>query len=162
MPSPGQHRRPLHFTDLDSAVLEIESIADTGYQMHGNWTLAQVCRHLRLTQDASIDGYPGWMSLFMPLRPLIRGLFLRRLLAGDSKAGIPTSSNFVPDGDLDDQAEVEAFKDSVRRFHDHQGRFHPHPGFGISDRETLERLHAAHAGHHLGFLMPKTSESSCV
>ncbi|MEL6104906.1 MAG: DUF1569 domain-containing protein, partial [Planctomycetota bacterium] len=41
--------------------------AVTGYQMHGNWTLAQVCRHLRLTQDASIDGYPGWMSLFMPL-----------------------------------------------------------------------------------------------
>lgn len=145
----------LRLTDLDSAIREIEFIAVTGYEMHGNWTLAQICRHLRLTQDASIDGYPGWMSLFMPLRPIIRGLLLKKLLKGDSKAGFPTSSDYVPEGDLEDQSEVEAYKTSVKRFRDHEGKFYPHPGFGISDRETLEQLHAAHAGHHLGFLSPK-------
>ena len=153
----SKNRRSVSLGDLNSAVGAVELLASDGYEMRGNWTLAQICQHLRLTQDASIDGYPKWMSLFMPLRPLIRTAFLSRLLDGRSTAGIPTSSIYVPGNDLEEAAEVTAFKHSVTRFHEHEGLFHPHPGFGISDRTQLERLHAAHAAHHLGFLIPRSN-----
>ena len=73
-------RRSLTFDGLADAVAECEKLLESGYRMNGRWTLAQICRHLRLIQDRNIDGFPGWMSLFAPIRPLVRWLFLPRLL----------------------------------------------------------------------------------
>ncbi|MBL4883851.1 MAG: DUF1569 domain-containing protein [Planctomycetaceae bacterium] len=149
-------RRPLLFTELDAAVAECHQLAESGYQQNGNWTLGQICRHLRLVQDPSIDGYPKWMSLFAPIRPFMRRLLLPRLLGSNSPQGIPTSSVFIPPNDLDDETELLSFTNSVRRFQNHAGDFKPHPGFGKLDRRLLEQVHAAHAAHHLGFLAPQT------
>ena len=128
----------------------------------GNWSLGQACRHLRLTYDASIKGYPKWMSLFAPARPLMRWLLLPRLLRGDSPAGIRTVAIFVPPADLDDAAEVIAYSESVERFQRHDGYLHPHPGFGKMDHSAFEQFHAAHAAHHLGFLTPNRREEKPV
>ena len=147
-------RRQLVFKGLEEAVTECQALLDSGYQRGGNWTLAQACRHLRLTQDASINGYPPWMSLFAPVRPLIRWLLLPRLLRGDSPAGIRTAAIFLPPEDMQDQVELNEFTKSVERFQQHTGYLYPHPGFGKLERSQLEEIHAAHAAHHLGFLLP--------
>ena len=152
MKDSSSKRRELSFEDLDGAVEETRQLQSIGYVRNGNWTLGQICRHLRTVQDPSIDGYPKWMSLFAPIRPVIKLLFLKRLLRNDSPSGIPTSSVFIPPDDVNDEIEIQAFEESVRRFQQHRGFFHPHPGFGRLDRTTLEKLHAAHAAHHLSFL----------
>ena len=149
---PPDTLRTVRFQTLDQAVAEARSLLQSGYRQRGKWSLGQVCRHLCLVQDPSIDGYPAWMSLFAFLRPLMRRLLLGRILQGNSPRGIPTSPVFVPPANLDDAMEVEAFAASVARFQDHQGSFHPHPGFGRLDRKKLEEVHAAHAAHHLRFL----------
>ncbi|MEO1529092.1 MAG: DUF1569 domain-containing protein [Planctomycetota bacterium] len=151
-------RRTLRLADLESAVEEVERVLASGYERRGNWSLGQICRHLRLTQDASIDGYPRWMSLFAPVRPLFRVLLLPRLLDGNSMAGLPTVSIYVPSEDSEDAIEVDEYKRSVKRFWEHKGTFHPHPGFGIRERDSLDRFHAAHAAHHLGFLKPSRDD----
>ena len=146
--------RKLQFANLQAASDEAQSLLQSGYDRCGNWSLAQICRHLRLVQDPSIDGYPRWMSLFAFLRPVMRRTLLPRLMQGNSPIGIPTSPVFVPPAELDDADEVLLFHRSVDRFKSHQGNYAAHPGFGRMDRDALETLHAAHAAHHLRFLKP--------
>ena len=116
-----QKLRKLHFTKLDQATAESQSLLKSGYVQHGNWTLAQICRHLYLVQDASIAGYPKWMSLFAFLRPLFRRLLLPRLMQGNSPTGIRTAGIFVPAKELDDAEEVTKFMESAQRFEAHSG-----------------------------------------
>ncbi|WP_234824176.1 DUF1569 domain-containing protein [Bremerella cremea] len=146
--------RELHFTDLPSAVREAEGLLAGGYTQMGNWTLGQICFHLRVVQDCSIDGYPWYFVLFAPLRPIVRRTLLPRVLKGDSPRGIPTTSIYVPGNDLDDSVEVAAFAESTERLLGHTGSYHPHPGFGRLDRELCEKIYAGHAAHHLRFLRP--------
>lgn len=146
--------RSLRFADLDAAASDARDLLLAGYSRNGNWTLGQICRHLILVQDPSIDGYPKWMSWFAFLRPVMRRWLLPKLLREDSPRGIRTASSFVPPHDLDDETEVLAFANSVARLQNHVGEFHPHPGFGRLSRERLLEVHAAHAAHHLRFLTP--------
>ncbi len=145
--------RKLRFVELDDAIAEARHLLESGYRRTGKWSLGQICRHLRLVQDPSVDGYPGWFSLFAFLRPVMRRFFLSRILQGDSPVGIPTSKNFVPPSGLEDRVEVDRLAQSVSRLTTHEGRFHAHPAFGRLDREKLLQVHAAHAAHHLRFLV---------
>ena len=129
--------RTLEFKQLEESVSEAQDLLRLGYNRNGNWSLGQICRHLRLVQDPSIDGYPGWMSLFAFLRPIMRRLLLPRLLGSQSPRGIPTAATFEPGIDLDDASEVEHYSTSVRRLTAHQGDFVPHPAFGKLDRDRI-------------------------
>ncbi|PQO39440.1 hypothetical protein C5Y96_04860 [Blastopirellula marina] len=142
----------MQFATLEEAVVDARQLLASGYVRHGNWTLGQICWHLRIVQDPSIDGYPWYFSLFAFLRPIVRRTLMPRVLSGDSPKGIRTAPIFVPANELKDDEEVAAFEKSVERFLKHGGSFYPHPGFGRLDRETLHRIHAAHAAHHLRFL----------
>ena len=144
--------RQLQFNNLEAAVEDARQLLASGYVRQGNWSLGQICRHLILVQDPSVDGYPVWMSLFAPLRPLVRRILLPKVLSGDSPREIRTAPMFVPPDDLEDASEVEAFAASVGRLLDHCGSFAPHPGFGRLPREKILEIHTAHAAHHLRHL----------
>lgn len=145
-------RRKLRLERLEDAVNECERLLRDGYQRNGKWTLGQICYHLRTTQDASVNGFPKWMSFFAPIRPLFRALLLSRVLGGDSPSGLRTAAKFIPPTELSDRDEVDAFAMSVKQFRQHTGLLHAHPGFGRFDHDEYEKLHLAHAAHHLGFL----------
>lgn len=148
-------RRKLHLEEFDSVLEECHRLLQSGYRKTGNWSLAQVCQHIRLTIDSSVAGYPLWMKLFAPLRPILRMMFLSRLLRGDSPAGLPTAPSYVPRGDLVDAEELKLLEQAIENFRSHEGAFHAHPGFGLNDREALERFHSVHTAHHLSFLLPE-------
>ncbi|TWT80363.1 hypothetical protein CA13_17760 [Planctomycetes bacterium CA13] len=148
--------RKLRFNDLDAAVEEAMSLLRTGYERQGNWSLGQICRHLILVQDLSVNGIPKWMSLFAFLRPVMRQFLLPKLIRGDSPRGIRTPSVFVPPADLDDAREVESFARSVAQLNSHVGEYAPHPAFGQLTREQILEIHSAHAAHHLRFLIPRS------
>lgn len=99
-----------------------------------------------------MDGYPFYMSLFFPLRPLFRRFMMPRVLNGNSPKGLPTAGIFTPPNDLEDEAEVQAFNESSERYRTHTGKLYPHPGFGKLNHANFGRIHVAHAAHHLGFL----------
>lgn len=157
-------RRPLQLKGLPDVIAECEQLLRTGYTKSGNWTLAQICRHIRLTIESNMDGYPIWMTVLgYPLRPILRRIALPKLLSGNSPNGIPTAGMFVPPGGLDDSAEVERLKDCVTRFVASSAPLHGHPGFGNMTHDQFNQFHAAHAAHHLSFLHPQMTEvgSSC-
>lgn len=149
----------MNFQHLDDAVAECQRLLQCGYVANGNWTLGQICRHMRVSIEANMGGYPTWMTVLgYPLRPILRTFILPRLLAGNSPKGVKTAGMFVPPSDLDDSAEVDAFAQCVAQFLDSDGKLHAHPGFGKMDREGFNHFHAAHAGHHLGFLDNTSTE----
>jgi len=148
-------RRELTFNTLDDAVFECRRLLATGYLQTGNWNLAQMCNHLRLTMQANMRGYPAWMNMMgLPLRPLLRRFALPRLLAGNSINGVRTAGIFVPLDNLDDAMELDKFEKCVCEFKQSSSPLHAHPGFGRMSRERFNQFHAAHAAHHLSFLTP--------
>lgn len=148
-------RRKLQFDRLEQAVAECHRLLESGYQKTGKWSLADACQHIRLTMESNMQGYPWWMSLAAPIRPIMRAFMLPKLLRGDSPAGLPTAGIFVPSGEEADQDEVKAFEECVRTFQRFEGKLHPHPGFGRLPKDQFEHFHACHMAHHLGFLLPR-------
>ena len=145
-------RRELQLADLDAVLNECRRLLETGYQRHGNWSLGQICNHLRLTIDANVQGYPTWMMLIgLPLRPLLRRWFLPKLMQGISPVGIRTAGRFVPAQDLSDAEEINLLETSIRQFRNAES-LHGHPGFGQMSKEDFEQFHLVHAVHHLRFL----------
>ena len=146
-------RRKLLLEDLEAVIAECEGLLGSGYTQNGKWSLGQICHHIRLTIDASVNGFPIWMILVgYPLRPFLRRWLLPRLLRGDSPSGIRTARRYEPPLDLDDAREVEALRQSISRFHESTQTPRAHPGFGTMPKGAFERFHAAHASHHLSFL----------
>lgn len=160
MTPPPDSDRPRTFDTLDDAVASCRVLLQTGYERTGNWTLAQACRHLRLTIEANMHGYPAWMTIAgLPLRPLLRAFVLPRVLAGRSVRGVRTAGMFVPPDGLDDEHEVERLEECVAAFERHTSSLHAHPGFGRMAKDRFGQLHAAHAAHHLSFLVPRDGTS---
>lgn len=154
-------RRELKLDRLGDALSECTRLIDSGYTQAGNWTLGQMCQHLRLTMEANMHGYPRWMTAVgMPLRPILRAFALPRILDGNSISGIRTAGMFVPPGGLDDTEQFRLFEECVREFENHAKPLHPHPGFGRMTHEEFGRFHAAHAAHHLSFLIPPQPSDS--
>lgn len=148
-------RRELKFEQLTEVLGECSRLLGSGYTRTGNWTLGQMCQHLRLTMCANMYGYPKWMSaLGLPLRPILRAFALPHLLDGRSISGVRTAGMFIPPGGLDDREEFRLFAACVREFEVHTAPLHPHPGFGRMTHGEFNRFHAAHAAHHLSFLIP--------
>ncbi len=111
-------RRELHLACLDDAIGECERLLESGYSKSGNWSLAQICCHLRLSIECNMTGYPKYMTILgYPLRPILHYLILPRLLSGDSPSGIKTAGVFIPPDDVVDEHEVERFKRCVAEFH---------------------------------------------
>jgi hypothetical protein len=149
-------RRKLKLQSLDEALAETTRLLQNAYTKSGNWSLAQICCHLRLSIECNMNGYPRWMTILgYPLRPFLRWLALPKLLACDSPKGIRTAGIFVPPEKLDDASEVEKFKQCVVLFQESDQPMHAHPGFGSMTNEEFDHFHAAHAAHHLGFLHPQ-------
>ena len=130
-------RRKLELHNLNEVRLELDAISESGYNMVGNWTLGQICRHLMLDLRSSMDGYPAFTYFFAPLRPLIRKFLLPKILRFDSPVGIRTMGKFVPPAELDDRTELQRYQDQIQRFLTCVGPFKTHPGFGFNDRENL-------------------------
>lgn len=150
-------RSTLKFESLNDMLLDTESLLASGYTRSGNWSLGQICNHLRLTMESNINGYPLWMvALGYPLRPILRWYALPKLMAGKSPKGLPTAPMFIPANGLDDATEIAQLKDCVATFLQTNRPMHPHPGFGAMTNEAFAAFHAAHAAHHLCFLNPKS------
>lgn len=146
-------RRELILKNLDEAVQECRRLYESGYEAEGNWSLGQICNHIRLTMESNMRGYPKWMTAMgYPLRPILRKFALTRLLAGRSINGVRTAGIYVPDSELNDEVELKLFEQCVENFINSTDQLHAHPGFGNMPRDQFNHFHAAHAAHHLSFL----------
>ncbi len=141
-------RRTLHFTNLDEVLADVDLLR-AGHHTVGNWSLAQICRHLADSFSGSMDGF-GVRN-----HRVMRFLFGRRALRDALLHGIATgftvTERLTPPADVVlDETSAELVR-AIDRYKQHTGPMHFHPFFGRLSRSEWDRLHLVHSAHHLSF-----------
>ncbi len=150
-------RRSLTFANLDAMMAEVDRLL-AGHRALGRWSLGQVCNHLAMTLRYSAEGFPSRAP--WPVRMLVGPILKRRILRrGKFPDGLKIPGADAPGPGLDDRAEAEALRATVRLLAAHAGPLAPHPVFGRIGDDDWRRLHCIHAAHHLGFLSPEPRRS---
>ena len=164
-------RRSLSFGSLDDATAEVDRLLASGYRRAGRWTLGQNLDHLSGLLEGSLDGFPPFPLPLRPVMFLARPIFRRGILkaarTGSMPAGLPTAPYLQPGkGELvapsaepaaatdADRAAADRFRRAAGRVRDHAGEFAPSPVAGRLSGDQWRGVHAVHAAHHLGFLVP--------
>jgi len=145
-------RRTLHFETLDDILADVRAMAACPHSSAGNWTLAQVCKHLAGTFHGSIDG-------LLLSGPRLRRIFLGRvILSWTYKHGIPPGITLDPKLNPPFECDLECCIDelsrAIDRYRMHKGGLRPHPIFGRLRRKAWDRLHCFHCAHHLSHIVP--------
>jgi hypothetical protein len=146
-------RRELTFASLDGVMPEVERLLD-GHTTVGQWSLAQICRHLATSIRRTVGGSPSTRE-----RSDFDALRIRFFRSGRIPEGIemPTPALKPPPG-LDARAEADALGTAIAGLAQAEGPFPDHPLLGPLTAEEWRRFHAIHCAHHLGFALPNGAE----
>lgn len=159
MAKPEPKKRDLSFDDFDAMIGEVQSLLNSGYVSHGNWTLAQACGHVSDWMRFPMDGFPTaplpMRAIFWVMKKTIGPGMKRKIMAEGFKGGMPTAPETVPKSDaMTDSQAVAQLQETVDRVKSFSGELIPSPLFGPMDHETHVKVSLLHAAHHLGYLEP--------
>ncbi|MEM1228326.1 MAG: DUF1569 domain-containing protein [Planctomycetota bacterium] len=148
-------RRELSFGTLDEAVSDAEQVAAGAVKTTGNYSFAEILRHLALSHDMATGKItaprpPWFMRLFMPL---MKNFILNRPLGPGFKLPPAMEEIFWPRTPIELEPALEYFKESVEHYK-LKGPLKKHPMFGAISREQNDRLNCAHCALHLSFVHP--------
>ena len=151
-------RRPVRFDSLDAAVQDARNLLAHGYTKAGTWDLKQVCEHLAIALNGTMDGIDFKAPL--PLRIMVKLIGAKARILKSRKipegAPAPPTSVFTPAANPDEEAAaVQNLADAVERYRHYTGPLANHPVFGKINRQEWDTFHAMHCEHHLSFLLPK-------
>lgn len=148
------NRRTLRFPDYDAVLAEAESLLAGGYDRVGQWSLGQVCQHLAIVLERSLDGFPSLLP--WPVQKLARWLVLGRLLRREVlRRRYPAPAYLQPPVEADDAAGVARLRAVLGRVKAHTGPMAPSPIFGALTPEEWREVSLWHCEHHLSFLLPR-------
>ncbi|MBV8381932.1 MAG: DUF1569 domain-containing protein [Planctomycetaceae bacterium] len=149
--TPG--RRSLHFVRLGEIMPDVDRLLE-GHSTVGNWSLAQICRHLATAMRRVVDlpaSTPHDASQWVG-EERKRQFFA----SGLGPEGLPTSPQLVPVEGLDEREEAEGLRRAIAHYEASPGPVVPHRLFGFLTREEWDRFHCIHCAHHLSFAVPAT------
>ena len=143
-------RRKVRYTSLDDLLADAQRVAGDDVTMVGNWSAGQVMRHLALTINYSIDGFP--FQFPWPLRKLLKHVMKRRFLTKPLSSGFKApnyASSVIPDpvsagdGLAELSTAVERLKNESQRA--------PHPGLERLTVDEWNQFHLRHSELHMSF-----------
>ncbi len=148
--TPTAPTRPLVFATETDAAAEVHRLRQDGYRQTGDWSLPQMCRHLRLAVDR-LTVPPGPDA--PAASPEARALLGTYLSTGHPPPGTPSPEPLVPPAGCD-AADVDGFLDALDRLRAYAGPAVQMGRFGVVPIADARRFHLAHAAHHLAHLVP--------
>ena len=133
---------------------DVQHLHEAGYDKVGEWDLAQICRHLTITMDRSLNGFPfkgPWL-----VRKLIIPFFKKKFFQSRSiKPGLKAPPDMMMEPGQDEVEAVEQFKTMIDRVDQFRGPFQMHPFFDQLTNEEWRQFHLIHASHHFSFIAPR-------
>ena len=146
-------RRHLAFARLEDVMPDVERLL-AGHVTVGQWSLGQICSHLALTIQFSMDGFPEqapWL-----VRKTLGVLARRRVFrTGRLPKGVRVPEAYSPQPSLDVAGEAAALHISIGRFRSLTASLAEHPLLGPMSQEQWERFHCIHCAHHLSFAVTR-------
>ncbi|MEL7498707.1 MAG: DUF1569 domain-containing protein [Planctomycetota bacterium] len=150
-----KRRLNLRFKTLRDASYDVRQLIDGGYELTGNWSLAQILKHLNLTMEMMHER-PDFHYPFF-LRPILKLVMLPMMRRGKPirmRASVPVS--LAPQEEEDLGTVSHRFHELVDQLTDPKTEFQPfHPLLGNLNREQWLVMQTWHATHHLSFAVPK-------
>lgn len=147
-------RRQLRFHSLSDIEAEVERLAAAReIRTLGNWSPGQILKHLTITMNDSIDGFPHQIPGIAQF--LFRLFLKRRFLSKSMPAGFQLprrAAALVPEPTSLEEG-VRSFRQATQRLHTETKRA-PNPVLGPLTPEEWEQLHCRHSELHLSFLLP--------
>jgi len=152
-------RRTLRFESLDEVQAEAERLADGRVKMLGNWSLAQIFKHLAAGLNSSLDGStfkaPWYVKM---MAPFLKNSFLNKTLPPGFSIPPVAEAQFLPQDNAETAASLEELRAAIKRVKSTQDRA-LHPLFGALKPEDSDRFHMRHAELHLGFAIPEPANA---
>ncbi|MGD9720722.1 MAG: DUF1569 domain-containing protein [Pirellulales bacterium] len=152
-------RRKLRFHDFDELLVDVRRLHAGPHRQLGNWSLAQIAKHLGRVMHGSIDGSPSGDAVQFPLLSRIVGRLILRpfLLNVAVPAGIKPP-DAVRREFMFDQAEFDdalaCLETGVARLRQETTRV-IHPLLGRLSPAQWDKFHLRHSEMHLGFIVPQ-------
>lgn len=148
-------RRKLRFESLDEVLADAEQLAAGEVKMLGNWSLAQMFKHLAAALNSTIDGSSFKPPFFVKL--MVGLLMKKKFIYGAIPAGFSIPANaqaqFLPQDDVETEAALAELRAAVERVKSTDERAN-HPIFGKITREEADQFQMRHAEMHLSFAVP--------
>jgi Protein of unknown function (DUF1569) len=145
-------RQPLQFSSYDEILEYARKLSQGPTRQLGNWSLGQICRHLAVAIDSTIDGpafKPAiWLRL---LGPMLKKRFLSRPMPSGFK--LPKNGASMIPSPTDDEVGLQLLDKAIRRLRQTSLRA-PHGLFGKMTNEEWDQLHFRHCAMHLSFIEP--------
>jgi hypothetical protein len=147
-------RRMLCFNSLDDVMPEVERLLE-GHTTVGNWSLAQICRHVSSVLRRVVDLPASTPSDPSQWEPEERK---REVLeSGMLPEGLPAPPVLVPPAALDERQEADGLRAAIAYYKASKGPVIPHRIFGPLTKAEWDRIQCIHCAHHLSFAVPAAS-----
>jgi hypothetical protein len=148
--TPG--RRSLSYGSFDEIMPDLERLL-LGNTTVGNWSLAQICRHVATVMRRVVDlpaSTPHDPSLWV-------GEEQKRQVfeSGTLPEGIQGPAVVMPTEAFGEREEAEGVRQAIEHYKASAGPVIPHRFFGPLTRAEWDRLQLIHCAHHLSFAVPK-------
>lgn len=147
--TPG--RRALRYESFDQVMPDVERLLK-GHTTVGNWSLAQICRHLATVIRRHVD-----LPVSTPSDPSqwVSEAQKRQLLdSGILAEGITGPPGVVPVETLGAREEAEGLRAAIAHYTASPGPVIPHRIFGPLTKDEWDRFELVHLAHHLSFAVP--------
>jgi hypothetical protein len=144
-------RRTLAYASFDDIMPDVERLL-AGHTTAGNWSLAQICRHVANVLRRVVDlpaSTPSDPSKWVPEEQKKQVLESGRL--PDGIQGPPET--MPPDG-LDAREEAEGLRRAIAHYRASAGPQIPHRILGPLTKAEWDKIQLIHAAHHLSFASP--------
>jgi hypothetical protein len=148
--TPG--RRTLSYAGLDEIMPDVKRLLE-GHTTVGNWSLAQICRHLATVMRRLVD-----LPATTPSDPsLWVGEEQKRQVfdTGMLPEGIEGPAVVMPTDARGEHEEAEGLRQAIEHYKESAGPLIPHRRFGPLTKAEWDRFTLIHCAHHLSFAVPK-------
>ena len=154
-------RRKVSYASYEQMLADVRKLAEGQTTTMGNWSLAQICKHLAAAFHGAIDGIA--FRAPWPMRVIAKLVMKRTFLTKALPAGfsIPKKAQhqFLPEDAAELAVAIEALEAAVERLKKEPKRV-PHPIFDQLSREEWDQFNLRHAELHMSFVKPVGESTS--
>jgi hypothetical protein len=146
-------RRKLAYSSLDEVLADAERLNSGAINALGNWSAGQIFRHLAISFNSSIDGFPFTFPWYFRL---LGKVFKKKLLRGPMPPGyrLPADAEAVIPGPTSTEEGLAELRTAITRLQREPHRA-TNPIFGQISNDEWNQIHLMHANLHMSFLVPQ-------
>ncbi len=148
-------RRQLRYDSYDDLLADLDALTTGEPEVVGNWSPAQICKHLAAAFNGCIDGVSfraNWPTRVIA-KSFLKNKFLNKSLPAGFKIPGTAKKQFEPEQSLDLNEQAAALRKAIARVKSDKTRA-AHPFFDQLSAEQWDQFNLRHAELHMSFVRP--------